>query len=203
MSKVRNTAQIEPLASTVDSLLQKLRTSFAAASSKLESERAALEEESQAIQAASDELKLLLPAKAREAARAADQLLLEGKGEEAQAKRDEQQQAERAPAEMEQRRRAIAVRIGEIDLETRDTARRVFQEWFPGLRAALVAEQRTLCEALDTAWAGVQRFALETGTQEGRPPLVSANLRTDLTARETGPEKTTFLRLLDWFGGRR
>lgn len=193
----------QPITVTVPSLLQKLRTTFAAAVSKLESERAVLEEESQGIQAASYELKLLLPAKAREAARAADVLLLAGKGEEAQAKRDEQQQAESAPAEMEQRRRAIAVRIEAIDLETRDMARRVFEEWFPELRGALVEEQRTLCEALETAWAGVQLFALETGTQEGARRLVHDGTRSDLTARETGPEKTVYSKLLGWFGGRR
>ena len=55
------------------------------ATAKLESERDKLEEESQGIQAAANELKLLLPAKAREAERAADVLLLAGKPAEAQA----------------------------------------------------------------------------------------------------------------------
>ena len=203
MNKAKDITQM-PITSTVDSLLQKLRTTIAAAVSKLESERDALEQESVTIQTAADELRLLLPAKAREAARAADTLLLEGKGEEAQAKREEQQRVERAPTEMEQRRRAIvAARIEEIDSEKTAIARRVFERWFPELRGVLVEEQRTLCAALDNAWASIQTFALETGTQEGRRPLVSTNLRTDLTARETGPEKPTFLRLLDWFGGRR
>jgi hypothetical protein len=187
---------------TVDSLLQELRTTFAGAVSGLNAERASLEQESQGIQAAADELKLLLPAKAREAERAADALLLAGKHEAAQAKRDEQQQAEAAPAEMEQRRQAIAARIGEIEAEKRDTARRVFREWFPGLREALVEEQRTLVEALANAWDGIQTFAGETRTSGQPGSILTAGLRSDLTAREHGEEKTTFLRLVEWFRGR-
>jgi hypothetical protein len=202
MSEVIDSTESEPITSTVGFLLEELRTTYHAAVSNLESERAALEEESQGIQTAADELRLLLPAKAREAERAADVLLLEGKTEDAQAKREEQQQAERAPAEMEQRRGAIAARLTAIDAEKRNHARRVFQEWFPELREALVAEQREMVSALDSAWDGCNAFAIETGTQE-RPALVTHNTRSDLTARETGPEKTTFLRLLDWFGGRR
>jgi septum formation inhibitor MinC len=187
---------------TVDSLLQELRTTYTGAVATLDKERLDLQGESEEIQKAADELRLLLPAKARAAERAADDLLLKGKHEEAQAKRREQQQAEAAPAEMEQRRRAIADRIEAINSEKRDIARSVFREWFPGLRDPLVAEQRELCLALDNAWAGIQGFAQETGAHELQRPLVTANLRGDLTAREHGPEKTTFLRLLEWFGGR-
>ena len=93
------TAHIEPITVTVDSLLRELRTTYAEAVSGLNVERVNLENESQGILKAADELKLLLPAKAREAERAADALLLAGKHEAAQAKRDEQQQAEAAPAE--------------------------------------------------------------------------------------------------------
>src|ERR1700722_2619589 len=150
------TAQIEPITVTVDSLLQELRTTFAGAVAGLNVERVNLENESQGILKAADELNLLLPAKAREAERAADALLLAGKHEAAQAKRDEQQQAEAAPAEMEQRRATIAGRIEEINAEKSTIARRIFQEWFPQLRTVLVAEQQTLCGALDTAWAGIQ-----------------------------------------------
>ena len=84
----------------VASQLEELRTTHANAVAGLNAERAALEQESQGILKAADELKLLLPAKAREAERAADALLLAGKHEAAQAKRDEQQQAEAAPAEV-------------------------------------------------------------------------------------------------------
>ena len=187
----------ESITVTVEGALQELRSTYAEAVSALESERVTLENESQAILKAADHLRLLLPAKAREAQRAADVLLLAGKGDEAQAKIAEQQEAERAPAEMEQRRLAIAARVEKINGEEKAIARKVFQEWFPGLRAALVEEQRIMCEALNTAWTGIETFALDTGAQ-----VIPATLRCDLTAREHGPEKTTFLGLLDWFGGR-
>ena len=179
---------------TTDSLLQQLRTTLAAAVAKLEAERDKLEEESQGIQAAANELKLLLPAKAREAERAADVLLLAGKPAEAQAKRKEQQQAERAPLEMEQRCHTISVRLWEIVSEKKVIARHVFQEWLPRFREALVEEQRTMCDGLDLAWEGVQRFALETGIQ------LPGKTESDLTAREIGPEKPIFERLMNWFG---
>jgi hypothetical protein len=185
---------------TVESLLQELRTTYTGAVSTLDKERLDIERESQGIQKAADELRLLLPAKARVAERAADDLLLKGKHEEAEAKRAEQAQSERAPAEMEQRRRAIADRIGEIEAEKLVIARKVFEKWFPGLRAPLVADQLAMVDALDSAWDGIQRWAAETGAHATLRPLITENLRKDLVAREHGEEKRLFSRLLDWFG---
>ncbi|MDR3752855.1 MAG: hypothetical protein P4K93_09355 [Terracidiphilus sp.] len=184
----------------VASLLVELRAAYTEAVCGLVAERESLEQESAEILKTADELRLMLPARAREAQRVADTLLLSGKYEEAELKRQEQQQAERAPAEMEQRRATIASRIEEIDAEKRKIARRVFEEWFPGLRAALVEEQRTMCEALDNAWEDIQAYARETGTGGLPYSLVTANTRGDLTAREHGPEKPLFEALQNWFG---
>jgi hypothetical protein len=186
---------------TVDSLLQQLHTTLAGAVAKLEAERAELEEESQGIQAAANELKLLLPAKGREAERAADVLLLQGKSQEAAAKIKEQQQAERAPAEMEQRCRTIVVRCGQIEAEKEAIARRCFAEWYPRLRAALVAEQLAMVDALDAAWTGIVRFSGETRTG-GIGGVIKASMENDLTARDQGPERAIYGRLVSWFGGR-
>ena len=177
-----------------------LNATYAKAVAPLEKERLTLESDSQELQTKADQLKRLLAAAARRAERDADDLLLAGKGEEAQAKRDEQQQAERGPAELAQRQREIAARLEEIEAEKRDTARRVFKEWFEELRTPLVEEQRTLVEALDNAWAGIQTFAQETGGHQWNCPLITSTTRGDLTAREHGEEKATFLRLLEWFG---
>jgi hypothetical protein len=201
MSNVKKQTEPTTINSTVDALLRDLRTTLSAAVAKLESERDALEQESAAIQTASHELRLLLPAKGREAERAADVLLLAGKPAEAQAKRKEQQQAERAPAEMEQRCRAITVRCGQIEAEKEAIARRCFSEWYPRLRAALVEEQLSMCDALDSAWVGIQRFAGETGTG-GISGIITASMENDLTARDRGPERAIYGRLVDWFGGR-
>jgi hypothetical protein len=201
MSNVKKQTEPITINSTVDSLFRDLHTTLAGAVAKLEAERDKLEEESQGIQAAANELKLLLPAKAREAERAADVLLLAGKPAEAQAKRKEQQQAERAPAEMEQRCRAITVRCGQIASEKEAIARRVFQEWYPELRAGLLAEQTAMCDALDSAWTGIVRYAGETGT-DGIGGIIRGSMENDLTADDRGPERALYGRLVSWFGGR-
>jgi hypothetical protein len=192
----------EPITVTVDSLLQQLRDSYAAATSKLDGERTALEEESQAIQTAAYELRLLLPAKARTAERDADALLLAGKPKEAQAKREEQRQAEAAPAKMEERRGTISARIGQIEAEKEAQARRCFAEWYPRLRAALVAEQLSMCDALDASWVGICRYAGDRGLAGQPGGILTAGLENDLTARDRGPERAIYGRLVDWFGGR-
>jgi hypothetical protein len=194
--------QTEPITSTVDRMLQELNTTLSKAVAKLESDRDALEQESAEILTAANELKLLLPAKAREAEREADRLLLAGKPEEATAKIQEQKSAERAPEEMERRRYAITARLGEIASEERTIAVRVFQEWYPRLRAALVAEQLTMCNALDSAWGGIVRFSGETGTG-GIGGIVKASMENDLSARDQGPERAIYERLVSWFGGGR
>jgi len=189
----------ESITVTVEGALQELRSTYAEAVSALESERVTLENESQAILKAADHLRLLLPAKAREAQRAADVLLLAGKGDEAQAKIAEQQEAERAPAEMEQRRLAIADRISAIDDEKRTIARKVFREWFPGLRLVLLAEQRALVDGMDAAWAGMQAFDRDTAAPGERFALVTPRFRDDMWARNLGEEKELFERIYDWF----
>ena len=190
---------------TVESLLQELRTTYTGAVSALDKERLDLEREAEGIQKAADKLRLLLPAQARVAERAADDLLLAGKHEEAQAKREEKQQAEAAPEEMEQRRRAIAARLESIEAEKRDNACSVFDAWLPTFRAVLVEDQRDGVDALEAAWAGIQSFAAETGAYRGSKlvPLATEKIRLDLTARDSGPEKVLFFKLLEWFGGKK
>jgi alkanesulfonate monooxygenase SsuD/methylene tetrahydromethanopterin reductase-like flavin-dependent oxidoreductase (luciferase family) len=189
------------ITSTVDSLLQQLHTTLAGAVAKLEAERAALEADSQGILKTANELRLPLPAAAREAQRQADKLLLAGKPEEAAAKYAKQRQAESAPGKLEDRRRTIAVRIIEIASEKEAIARRCFAEWYPRLRAALVAEQLAMVDALDAAWTGIVRFSGETGTG-GIGGVIKASMENDLTARDQGDERAIYGRLVDWFGGR-
>ena len=201
MSNVKKQTEPTTINSTVDALLQQLRDSYTAAVAKLEAERDALEQESQGIQAAANKLRIPLPAQAREAQRQADKLLLQGKPEAAAAKYALQRQAESAPAVMEQRCRAITVRCGQIAASEEAIARRVYDQWYPGLHATLVAEQTAMCDALDSAWVGIQRYAGETGIG-GIGGIIKANSENDLTARDHGEEKPIYGRLVDWFGGR-
>jgi hypothetical protein len=186
----------------VTTKLQELRTTFAAATLALDTERDKLEEESQGILKQANKLRLPLPAQAREAQRQADKLLLAGKPEEAAAKYALQRLAERAPAEMEQRCRTIAARIGEIASEKEAIARRCFAEWCPRLRAALVAEQTAMVDALDAAWSGICRYAGDHGLAGQPGGILTAGLENDLTARDRGPERALYGRLVSWFGGR-
>jgi hypothetical protein len=192
----------ESITVTVNELLQQLRDSYAAATSGLNTERQKLEAESQGILETANNLKQKLPAAAREAERQADKLLLAGKPEEAAAKYAKQRQAESAPGKLEDRRRTIAVRCGQIAAEEEAIARRVFQEWYPRLRAALVTEQTALVDGLDSAWIGIQRFAGAHGI-DGIGGVLTSDMPGDLTARERGEERTIYGRLVDWFGGRR
>jgi hypothetical protein len=185
----------------VTTKLQELRTTFAAATLALDTERDKLEEESQGILKQANKLRLPLPAQAREAQRQADKLLLAGKPEEAAAKYALQRQAESAPGKLEQRCRTIAARIDQIASEKEAIARRCFAEWYPRLRAALVAEQSAMCDALDAAWTGIVRFSGETGTG-GIGGILKASMENDLTARDQGPERAIYGRLVSWFGGR-
>lgn len=185
---------------TVASQLEELHTTFAAAVEELNVERAGLETESQEILKAADELRLLLPAQAREAQRAADALLVAGKREKAQAKLEEQQRAEAAPAGMEQRRSDIARRIEAIGNEKKVIARKVFKLWIQDARVPGIEAQRKVCADLDLMWQGIIAFAQETGAHRLQRPLVTASLQADLVARDHGPEKAVFLKLREWFG---
>ena len=179
---------------TVNALLQELRTLYTAATATLDAEYTDLEKDSQGILKTANKLKRVLEAQARESQRLADKLLLAGDSAGAQAMQDKQRAAERAPLELERRASTISARLWEIVSEKKVIARHVFQEWLPRFREALVEEQRRMCDGLDLAWDGVQRFALETGIQ------LPGDTEADLTARERGPEKPIFERLMDWFG---
>jgi len=94
-----------------DLLIQRRDERYAAAIEPLDTERDTLEQESTSIQEARVNLELLLPAKAREAQRAADALLVAGNHQEATAKLSEAQDAANAPAAMAARQREISVRL--------------------------------------------------------------------------------------------
>lgn len=191
----------QKLTELVSELLEQFHTTNDAAVSGLESERANLENESQGLLKAAEDLRPFLPAQAREAQREADALLLAGKRKEAEARYAEQQRAEAAPAEWETRRAAIAARLKQIEAEQKAIARRVFQDWFPALRAVLLEDQGELVEAMDFAWEGVLKIAALLPTfPDGQSTVISENLRNDLWARDSGEEKILFRNLRAWFG---
>jgi hypothetical protein len=198
---------IEPITITVtvNALLLELRATYTAAVAKLEEERADLYKESSEIRAASNgtnDVTKYLAAKAREAERESDRLLLAGEPEQAQAKREEQERAERAPLELETRLSAISAQCDKIFSEEEAVARRAFAEWHLRLRAELLRDQLDSVTALDKARDGIARWAGEHGLAAQPGGILTSGWEDDLTARDRGPERPLFERLRIWFGGR-
>jgi len=191
------------LQSAFNTLIERRDRRYEAAIEPLDAERDTLEQESASIKEARADLERLAPAKAREAQRAADVLLLAGKDEEAEAKLAEGAAAADAPKALEQRRMAIEARIAEIDSEKQAAARRIFRTWHEDCKTIIrPIEHGLFVVILD----GVQQsfFDFQTLTNTGGDGVLNTLFRlgdiTDLTAGERSPEWTSGSR---WYGGRR
>ena len=205
--KVQDTAKriADTLQAAFDILIERRETAYADAIVPLNAERESLAREYTAIDEAAHNLKDILPAKRREAQRAADALLLEGKREEAEAKVAEAQQAADAPAAMNERQREISARIEEIESEKRSIARTIFEKWLteevqPVVRAGEHALFITLLDGLENSLYTYQE-STGTGTSGNRQrPLIHQGTIAGLTADERSPEWQAGTR---WYGGRR
>jgi hypothetical protein len=142
-----------------DKLLAERDAQIAAANAPLHSERESLLKERAAIEEAKAELELLLPAKARQAQREADALLVAGRAAEAKAKLEEMRQAESAPETMRTRQLAISARIDAIDREEKAIAKTVFETWYAELQHVIrAAEHGLFIELLDAALAEMRAY---------------------------------------------
>lgn len=185
-----------------DVLLDRREAAFAAAIEPLESEQAQLRQENAAIETTARDLESLLPARARQAQRQHDDLLLSGQIEAAQVKLEEQKEAEAAPAAMRQRQQEIANRIAGLEEQKRNVARRVFEAHY--------AECQTVHRAIETghfiAFLDALRDSFLTFEVQTCPPrsvqdqMVRQGHIVDLTAPENSPEWNSAAR---WYGGRR
>ena len=179
-----------------DVLIQRRDRQFAAAVEPLDAEEESLKDESASIQEARTNLEKLLPAKAREAQRAADALLLDGKREEAQAKIAEMEEATNAPAAMTGRQQEISARCEAIEQEKKAIARRIFESWYPDAQRVIrAAERGLLVILLDGVEDSMNDYQARTGET-----LIKLFHRTNLTAPERSPEWTAGNR---WYGGGR
>src|SRR5271157_3509984 len=130
--------QVESLTDRINSafddamaaLLELRDRQYADAIAPLEAERESLGREWAGISEAKRNLEAILPAKTREAQRAADALLLKGKRAAAESRLREAQAAQAAPAQMEERLVNLSARIESIRAEKRNIARSVFEKWF-------------------------------------------------------------------------
>lgn len=204
---------VQPLADRIKSvfddalaaLIARRDQRYADETRALDAEREALVKEHATIGEAAENLRELLPAKEREAHRAADVLLLEGKREEAEAKLTEAQQAADAPAAMNERQREISARLEAIDSEKRTIAKQVYEEWFAGVQPFVRAAEHglfiTLLEGLEASSYQFQECT-NTGASNNpyRRPLVHPGYFAGLTADERSLEWQAGTK---WYGGRR
>ena len=100
-----------------DFLIQRRDAAYADAIKPLDSEAESLAQEHASINQAARNLEALLPARARDAQRQADALLLAGKREEAETKITEQREAEAGPESLRERQRGISKRLEAIGEE--------------------------------------------------------------------------------------
>ena len=194
------------LQAAFDLLIERRETAFAEAIKPLDAERDTLEQESASIGEDRVNLERLLPAKAREAQRAADALTLAGDAEGAEAKLQEAQEAANAPAAMIERQREISARIDAVEAEKQATARRIFSTCYAEAQSVVRAAERGLfCTLLEGLKASFYEFQerTNTGGTLDRPYsfLVRPSHITNLTAPERSEEWTAGNR---WYsaGGR-
>ena len=194
------------LQAAFDLLIERRDRQYADAIEPLDAERDALENESASIGEARRNLEQLLPAKAREAQRAADALLLAGKHEAATAKLTEAEDAANAPAAMAERQREISARIEAIEAEKQAAARRIFASWYEDCKAIIrPIEHGLFVVVLDGLQQSFYDFQTRTNTggtlERPHNTLVKLSTLQNLTAPERSEEWTAGNR---WYsaGGR-
>jgi len=185
-------------------LIERRDTAYEEAIAPLDAERRALAKEYSTIEKAAQRLRELLPAKERVTRREADELLLEGKREEAEAKLREAQQAAEAPAAMVVRQQEILARVHEIDDEKKAIAKQVFEEWYPKCQKVIRAGEHgffvVLLGGLEQSFYQYQA-STGTGMSDNRHrPLLHQGHFSGLTADERSPEWEAGSH---WYGVRR
>jgi uncharacterized protein YPO0396 len=169
----------ETFDSTIAALIERRDTAYSAAVEPLDAEREALAQESANIEDAKENLQALLPARAREAQRQADALLLAGKTEEAAAKVREAEESANAPQAIGQRQRAISARLEAIAEEKSEIKARCDRGFYADAQTVVrIAERGLFLTLLD----GIERVLLPTDLWR------NVNARVNLTASERSEE---------------
>lgn len=191
----------------LETLVNRRNRRYASEITALQAERETLAKEYACIEEAAGNLKGILSAKAREAQREADSLILAGKPEEAQAKLREAEEAALAPAKMADRQREISARVEAIQKEKRAIARRTFLQWhdeiLPVIRAAEQGLFLSLLDGIERTFYDFQAVT-ETGldpmNHPSEPGLFTQGHLSSLTCDERSAEWRSAQR---WYGGRR
>ncbi len=194
----RTSAATMALAELQQALVQTLFTRLEEATASSRKEAAAKAGEAATLRASHAKLCGRVEAQSRVLAREIDVAVAGGDDTQAAGKRAEIKQLTDNLADILARANAAEHRLHEIVQEQQQLTREVSEKSFEEIRRALVSVQQGMVALLDGTWAGIERYA----EQSGLPGLVSETRRVDLTARERGEEKPLFYRLLHWFGGR-
>ena len=133
-----------------------------------------------------------------------DRLLVEGNDAEVEEKR-------RASGELTANLQNILTqadeaesRAAQLQNEQTQNARTLFEETYPQIRESTAALVIAVVGLLERTWGGLERYGKENappGTLV--QPLVGLRHWADLTPREAGPEAPWFLKMREWFAGRR
>jgi DNA repair exonuclease SbcCD ATPase subunit len=166
---------------TLTGLIARRDSQYADAIAPLDAERDALAQESASIEDAKENLQALLPARARQAQRQADVLLLEGKDREAKAKIAEAREAAGAPGAINDRQAGISARIEAIESEKRAIKTGVFQTWYGECQHVIRAAEKGL---FITLLDGIAASLAEFDPRAAR----NVNVRLNLTAPERSEE---------------
>jgi hypothetical protein len=164
---------------TLTGLIARRDAAYSAAVEPLNAEREALAQESADIEDAKENLQALLPARAREAQRQADALLLAGKTEEAAAKVREAEESANAPQAIGQRQRAISARLEAIAEEKSKIKARCDEAFYSEAQRIVRASERAF---FLTLLDGIERVLLPTDLWR------NVNARVNLTAPERSDE---------------
>jgi len=188
---------------TFDTLIQRRDSQYASEILALDLNRQELLKEDAAIGEASRNLEKILPARARQAQREADALLVAGKVDEAELKIKEAEEAANAPAAMRTKRGEISARVAAIDDDKRNIARRIFASWYADCQAVIRPAEHglfiVLLDGLKESFAPFQN-ATNTGMDAwGHGGLFNPNHIANLTAPERSAEWQSGQR---WYRGR-
>jgi hypothetical protein len=187
---------------TLDALIERRDSQYADAIEPLDAERENLVKEHTAIGQAAHDLEELLPAKARQAQREHDELLLSGKRDEAAVKLEEMREAERTPEVMRARQSEISARIEALDGEKRAAARRIFAQWYIECQTVHRAVERAhfivFLDGIKQAFFDFQQCT-DTGAKKiGDSGLFNVRHLSALTADERTPEWASGTK---WYSG--
>jgi DNA repair exonuclease SbcCD ATPase subunit len=127
---------------TLAALIERRDAAYEAAIAPLNAEIESLDSESAQIEERGQDFIKRMASAQRMKQFEADQLLIQGKDREAQAKLAELEEAKAAPAQIEQRRQEIEGRIADLEAEKNEIRKRIFWEWYGECQEVIRAAEK-------------------------------------------------------------